>query len=213
MSYLVTEILLSDRCLSCILLLTLSIFTLKIIPFDLASLWRYSFDWRKAFFASHPFRAKKDRERALLSFYHFETLAFAEIRAAEQSYSKISRKHKRLGYEIQYPMKLDQLKEVTRANAVLARSISEMVSKESDLKSLPIPNDTGDLGKVREVLKHFVRDWSTEGLEERSIIYKPILDVLSSIAREERSKLHILVPGSGLGRLAWEISELGTVLH
>lgn len=33
-----------------------------------------------------------------------------------------------------------------------------------------------DLEKVQSTLKQFVRDWSSEGIEERNICYKPIID-------------------------------------
>lgn len=68
------------------------------------------------------------------------------------------------------------------------------------------------LGRVRESLKHFVRDWSHEGKEEREKIFAPILSLLSDVDTDERSERTVLVPGAGLGRLAWEISELGVQL-
>ena len=66
-----------------------------------------------------------------------------------------------------------------------------------------------DLGRVQESLKHYVRDWSEEGAKERGRIFEPILRVLRDVPVDDRRKLKVLVPGSGLGRLAWEISELG----
>jgi len=66
-----------------------------------------------------------------------------------------------------------------------------------------------DLMRVRESLKHFIRDWSSDGIREREKIFGPILDVLRKVDADERQTKRVLVPGSGLGRLAWEISELG----
>jgi carnosine N-methyltransferase len=63
--------------------------------------------------------------------------------------------------------------------------------------------------RVRESLKHFIRDWSSDGIREREKIFTPILDVLRSVDVDDRATKRVLVPGSGLGRLAWEISELG----
>ena len=45
--------------------------------------------------------------------------------------------------------------------------------------------------------------------EERKAIFTPILDCLSDVPRAQRAGMRVLVPGCGLGRLAWEISELG----
>jgi hypothetical protein len=71
----------------------------------------------------------------------------------------------------------------------------------------------GTLGRTREALRHFVRDWSAEGAPERATIFTPILEALADVPIEERAGRRVLVPGSGLGRLAWEISELGASAH
>jgi len=62
---------------------------------------------------------------------------------------------------------------------------------------------------VRETLKHFVRDWSEEGKEEREKIFQPIFDVLKEVGEDQRGSMKVLIPGCGLGRLAWEVSQLG----
>ncbi|KAF8909806.1 N2227-like protein-domain-containing protein [Gymnopilus junonius] len=48
-----------------------------------------------------------------------------------------------------------------------------------------------DMDKLRSTMKQLVRDWSEEGNEER-----------------ERN-LKVLVPGSGLGRLSWDVAHMG----
>ncbi|XP_068621803.1 carnosine N-methyltransferase [Battus philenor] len=70
-----------------------------------------------------------------------------------------------------------------------------------------------DVEKVQSVLKNIVRDWSEVGAPEREQCYRPILDELESrFPLEEfsdRSRIKILVPGAGLGRLAWEVANRG----
>ncbi|PFH48332.1 hypothetical protein AMATHDRAFT_5912 [Amanita thiersii Skay4041] len=70
-----------------------------------------------------------------------------------------------------------------------------------------------DMDKLRSTLKQFVRDWSTEGKEERDLCYQPMKDALlkyfSHVPESERGKLRVLVPGAGLGRLAWDVAALG----
>ncbi|KAI0265419.1 N2227-domain-containing protein [Gloeopeniophorella convolvens] len=70
-----------------------------------------------------------------------------------------------------------------------------------------------DMDKVRSTLKQFVRDWSEEGKEERDASYEPIkkalLDHFSDIPMEERHNFRVLVPGAGLGRLAYDVAKLG----
>lgn len=70
-----------------------------------------------------------------------------------------------------------------------------------------------EVDKVRSTIKQFVRDWSEEGVREREAAYGPILDALemhfSTIASAQRGQVRVLVPGAGLGRLAFEIAWLG----
>ena len=55
------------------------------------------------------------------------------------------------------------------------------------------------------------RDWSSAGAEERAQCYSPLLDCLLAQypQEEERQQVKVLVPGAGLGRLAWEIASKG----
>jgi len=67
--------------------------------------------------------------------------------------------------------------------------------------------------KLRSTIKQFVRDWSEEGREERDACYQPMKDALvehfSDIPAEERCNFRVLVPGVGLGRLAFDVATLG----
>ncbi|KAI5638098.1 hypothetical protein NE865_09219 [Phthorimaea operculella] len=70
-----------------------------------------------------------------------------------------------------------------------------------------------DVEKVQSVLKNIVRDWSTLGAPEREQCYTPILDELERLFPQDeisdRREIKVLVPGAGLGRLAWEIAARG----
>ncbi|KAF5367133.1 hypothetical protein D9758_003878 [Tetrapyrgos nigripes] len=70
-----------------------------------------------------------------------------------------------------------------------------------------------DMDKLRSTLKQLVRDWSEEGAEERKTSYEPMKEALlahfSDIPREERRNFRVLVPGAGLGRLAYDVANLG----
>ncbi|OUM67565.1 hypothetical protein PIROE2DRAFT_4969 [Piromyces sp. E2] len=70
-----------------------------------------------------------------------------------------------------------------------------------------------EIDKVKSTLKQFVRDWSDEGKLEREQTYTPIKDALleyfQDIPEEDRGNINILVPGAGLGRLAYDITKLG----
>ncbi|KAE8239079.1 hypothetical protein A4X13_0g8260 [Tilletia indica] len=69
------------------------------------------------------------------------------------------------------------------------------------------------LEKVRSTIKQFVRDWSEDGRLEREAAYRPIINAVNArfghMSDQQKSSLHVLVPGAGLGRLAWEFARLG----
>ncbi|KAJ3770051.1 N2227-domain-containing protein [Lentinula raphanica] len=70
-----------------------------------------------------------------------------------------------------------------------------------------------DMDKLRSTLKQLVRDWSDEGRDERETSYGPMKDALlahfSDIPEEQRRNFRVLIPGSGLGRLAYDVASLG----
>ncbi|EPQ29720.1 uncharacterized protein PFL1_02940 [Pseudozyma flocculosa PF-1] len=70
-----------------------------------------------------------------------------------------------------------------------------------------------DVEKIQSTLKQLVRDWSQEGRPERQQAYAPIVDAIearfATLPRHERGRVHLLVPGSGLGRLAFDLASHG----
>ncbi|VTZ67210.1 N2227-like protein, putative [Plasmodium chabaudi chabaudi] len=83
--------------------------------------------------------------------------------------------------------------------------ITNMYSPSLDEYSL-IQN----MSKVRSTLRQFVRDWSIEGIEERNNAYDPILKSLEKYLPITDNYIpKILCPGSGLGRLPYEVAKRG----
>ncbi|CCM03936.1 uncharacterized protein FIBRA_06088 [Fibroporia radiculosa] len=155
----------------------------------------------------HPFSL----QHAAVSFGQYAQMSNRELSKMRASYGRLIRTHKCIGTSFGYPNKLDQLENSIRTNAQITQGIADLARNQfSSLLATTLSADLrGDLGRVRESLKHFVRDWSDEGREERARIFSPILDVLKEVQPARRASMRVLVPGSGLGRLAWEISELG----
>ncbi|PVU98618.1 hypothetical protein BB559_001450 [Furculomyces boomerangus] len=91
------------------------------------------------------------------------------------------------------------------------KEISEFFSLRRS-KGLP-PALPHHLDKLKSILNSFVRDWSDEGARERELTYTPVLqaleDIFSDCPVSNRSSLKVLVPGAGLGRLAFEIASRG----
>ncbi|KAG8216200.1 putative carnosine N-methyltransferase [Butyriboletus roseoflavus] len=67
-----------------------------------------------------------------------------------------------------------------------------------------------DMDKLRSTLKQFVRDWSEDGKAERDSCYEPMKRVLEEYFKgRDRRTIRVLVPGAGLGRLAYDVAKLG----
>jgi carnosine N-methyltransferase len=75
--------------------------------------------------------------------------------------------------------------------------------------------DEDKMSKVRSGLRQLSRDWSTEGAEERNQCYSRIVKDIESMYpihdsdSTDSTPPKVLVPGAGLGRLAWELANSG----
>ena len=74
-----------------------------------------------------------------------------------------------------------------------------------------VPTAPRNISKVRSTLKQFVREWSKEGEEERRSSFAPLLAALTKYLpiTDESSRPFVVCPGSGLGRLPYEIAKIG----
>jgi carnosine N-methyltransferase len=70
-----------------------------------------------------------------------------------------------------------------------------------------------DMEKLQSTLKQFVREWGSDGAHERSQAHGPMLEALEQLCPARRgpgeAPARVLVPGAGLGRLAWEVARRG----
>lgn len=91
------------------------------------------------------------------------------------------------------------------------RALNGLLNAQSFSQLLPKYSRIIDFIKLNSTLRQCLRDWSLEGKLERWICYKPILNILKIFFPEpkRRKRIKILIPGSGLGRLAWEVASLG----
>lgn len=71
----------------------------------------------------------------------------------------------------------------------------------------PQPSLDRNISKARSTLKQFVREWSTEGESERSSCFTPLIDALKQYLPGEQQ--FVVCPGSGLGRLPYELAKAG----
>ena len=72
-----------------------------------------------------------------------------------------------------------------------------------------IPVEPRNHSKARTTLKQIVREWSTAGQVERDQAFRPILDALKDNLEISSRRPRVMCPGSGMGRLPFEICKLG----
>ncbi|KAJ1362413.1 hypothetical protein KIN20_021948 [Parelaphostrongylus tenuis] len=71
--------------------------------------------------------------------------------------------------------------------------------------------DSHYMSKVMSTLRQIVREWSVQGKPERDATFTPLLDVVRERypSVSSRASVKIMVPGSGLGRLAFDLAKEG----
>lgn len=125
-----------------------------------------------------------------------------------------------LEHHINYSSKFDRIDKLLAQNQDLCDRIVHtalefygisMDELQKHIKDKEAKGQNADKVSVSQTLKHFVRDWTEEGLVERETPFQCILDTLTSIFPERESldePIKVLVPGAGLGRLGHDIASL-----
>lgn len=66
-----------------------------------------------------------------------------------------------------------------------------------------------DMDKVVSTLRQFSREWGADGESERNECFQPLLERAEKLFPGNRTDVRVLVPGAGLGRLAFEFALRG----
>ncbi|KAL5020564.1 hypothetical protein ScPMuIL_003456 [Solemya velum] len=159
--------------------------------------------------------------RILNSFKYYRTHCMKRIQNAEKHFEGLSEHHKELLPD--FLENLNNLRQCVEDNSEIIQMITsdadQMFENKShglvengldDIKRLP--PTSFDMDKVMTTLKQFVRDWSEDGVIERTACYDPVIKEIQRRfppQRCEASSVYILVPGAGLGRLAFELAKQG----
>lgn len=91
----------------------------------------------------------------------------------------------------------------------ILRHVGQPHSQQQQSSSANITDE--QISKVSSVLKSLTRDWSAYGEKERNAAYGPIKESLKKYLPlpEGQQPPRIVVPGSGVGRLAFELAAMG----
>ncbi|GAA5918566.1 hypothetical protein JCM1841_003305 [Sporobolomyces salmonicolor] len=145
--------------------------------------------------------------RSFAGYQHSQQLALDKKWLA---YESMPKRHRSLGDKLAWRETLARAEDAVERNARVTDELAALGLELARKEGIPYGLRSmfwRENGRVVETLKHFVRDWSEEGKSEREALFPPILDALRDEfpARERK----VLVPGCGLGRLAYEIASLG----
>lgn len=119
--------------------------------------------------------------------------------------------HQHMANTIKYPSKLNHLDKIVDRNDKLLQRVSQFAIEKhhitpQELSLLDTKGAGNNYGQVVESLCHFARDWSKQHQEEIDPLIKYMQDQLSSGLNMQDTT--IIVPGSGLGRIAYEMYKL-----
>ncbi|XP_071579735.1 carnosine N-methyltransferase [Temnothorax nylanderi] len=178
--------------------------------------------------SSHPRRMhnsyedeeeRKHFQRIVSAFRYYKTHSLLRVRKTESYFLSLPQHHQKLLSKYR-----EHLQEVKRCIEYNDQIIKLVIKDVAHIFENVCPNTAqvdntvnlrpvmSDQEKVQATIKQLVRDWSVEGAEERKACYQPIVDeILCQFPSEfcTPSDIHILVPGAGLGRLAFEIAKRG----
>lgn len=155
--------------------------------------------------------------KVINAFRYYGTSMHERVNRTERQFRSLPENQQKL--LPQFPLHLDKIRKCIDHNQeILLTIVNDCIhmfeNKEygEDANGKIMPASTFDMDKLKSTLKQFVRDWSETGKAERDACYKPIIkEIIKNFPKErwDPSKVNILVPGAGLGRLAWEVAMLG----
>ncbi|KXG51579.1 uncharacterized protein PGRI_089720 [Penicillium griseofulvum] len=156
---------------------------------------------------------------ALHGYTAYKDKSLAEVNRWRNLYKNVPKQQRKLlESTVHYTRKLNTAEHLFETNSEITRSIvdyglSFYNISQSELDEFIQESETQqrsvDRTSVSQGMKHFVRDWADEGDEERQQSFGCILKSLAQTPRAKDKPLRVLLPGSGLGRLAHEVDNLG----
>jgi hypothetical protein len=144
------------------------------------------------------------------SFEQYQSLAERVLERKHARYAKQTYTQKAISNKLGYPAHFDKAKKGIEVNALFSEQIAQIARKtyRTGFRALEDEEDA-EFGVVDLAFGHLVRDWTVQGARERQAVFPPILDGLEQHFGDSGVGKKVLVPGSGMGRLASDIADLG----
>ncbi|CAO2654360.1 Nn.00g110930.m01.CDS01 [Neocucurbitaria sp. VM-36] len=144
------------------------------------------------------------------SFKQYPFLAEQVLQRKHARYDKQTPAHKAISNNLGYPAHFDKARKGIEVNTRFSDQIAQNAREHYQTG----PREMGDeqdaeLQVVNLAFSHLSRDWSTQGAKERQAVFPPVLHGLEQHFGGSGRGKKVLVPGSGMGRLASDIADLG----
>jgi carnosine N-methyltransferase len=172
--------------------------------------------------ATHvPVAGKKKPSRALPdglahtinSFEQYSSLANSILQRKHARYAKQSPAHIAISNKLGYADHFASARKGIEVNARFSDKIAEIARETYKIGPQPLHGESdAEFGLVDLAFGHLSRDWSAQGAKERQAVIPPILDGLEKHFGTHKEGKRVLVPGSGMGRLASNIADLSMYL-
>ncbi|XP_050074926.1 carnosine N-methyltransferase [Anopheles maculipalpis] len=158
--------------------------------------------------------------KIIAAFKYYRHSSLAELKRKESFLQTLPPAHQKMLSN--YQEHLQNLKRCIDVNAQVIKQIIQdanclFQNADHNIEPELQPSDGlklryQDFQKVQITMKQIFRDWSEQGKLERDQCYTPIIDEIKTFfdpAKYDLSKVKILVPGAGLGRLIYELACQG----
>lgn len=144
------------------------------------------------------------------SFEQYPFLAEQVLQRKHARYYKQTPAQKALSNKLGYPAHFEKARKGIEVNARFLEQIAQIAREDYRTGQRVLGDDEdADFGLVDLAFGHLTRDWSTEGVKERQAVFPPVLDALEQHFGGSGRGKKVLVPGSGMGRLASDIADIG----
>ncbi|CAF0739302.1 unnamed protein product [Brachionus calyciflorus] len=165
-------------------------------------------------------RELENFKKVVESFKSYHYCLTKSVANSLKNFHNLNQKHKEYLMDFEDNCKLllecidhndDVIRLFIRDAELMFENSNALTNKLTEENSDQSNHSKNDVDRVCTTLKQIIRDWSIEGENERQMCYKPILDELINIYSEikDLSQINVLVPGCGLGRLAFDIATKG----
>lgn len=172
-------------------------------------LYKGNFPWLvQKFINTEMSIPKQSLVDAIVTLQHYENATLTWNQKKRNNLKFVGWESKKQAKSVGYLHHLDAVDSSIRINAQLANGVAEDAIKRFDITPLDLKAGTFKTNsRAIEAITHFARDWSSIS-EELDPLFKFINSSLDKYVKD-KAKTLVVVPGSGLGRIAHEVAKMG----